>query len=149
MSTDTKEARKAAVVAALSVAEAIGQGTMALDALEETTVAELRELFATVYGPEDPVWPTQLDVARQVLAFGGLGADELAEWVAVQRRREGRPVVEPEVSWIERALADGADDEDDWPADDAVSVDAVREAMATVERRLGVVRDEDTSDLDV
>lgn len=110
--TDTKVALKAAVVSALSVAEAIGQGHMSLDALEETTIAECRELFGTVYGPDDPLWLLQLDVVRQVLAHGGMSADELAEWLAVQRTREGRPVVEAvtEPSWIEQALAAGDGD---------------------------------------
>ena len=40
-------------------------------------------------GPADPLWPLHADIARQFLAAGGLSAAELAEWVAVQKRREG------------------------------------------------------------
>lgn len=112
MSIESKAARKAAVVAALSVAEAIGQGHMSLDEVESTAIAECTELFGTVYGPDDPAWELQVSVVRQVLAFGGMTADELAEWLAVQRSREGAPVGEPAVSWIEQALALN-DDEDD------------------------------------
>lgn len=126
--------------AAMDIAKDVAEGRIAPTDLESAAVEQCRELFATVYGPADPLWSVHVDVARQVLAFGGLGADELAEWVAVQRTRAGLPVTEPERSWIERALADGADDEDDdWPAepgDDVAASDAVREAMAAIERRL-------------
>jgi hypothetical protein len=57
--------------------------------LEAELAAALRELFSTVIGSDDgEIWPVQVDVARGVLAAGGIGADELAEWAAVQRHRE-------------------------------------------------------------
>jgi hypothetical protein len=56
--------------------------------LEATAVAELRELFGTVTGPDDPLWMLQVDVCRAVLAAGGIPADELTEWLAVARQRE-------------------------------------------------------------
>ena len=53
-----------------------------------------------------------------VLAVGGgIGADELAEWAAVYRAAEGeRPAGS---SWIEQALAAGADGEDELSDADA------------------------------
>ena len=52
-------------------------------------MTECRELFGTVL-------PLHVDIARQVLALDGMPADELAEWLAVARRRTGQPVTEPE-----------------------------------------------------
>jgi hypothetical protein len=55
---------------------------------EAEVVATLREQFSLVHGPGDLLWELQVDVCRQVLEAGGLSADEVAEWVAVLRRRE-------------------------------------------------------------
>jgi hypothetical protein len=45
----------------------------------------LKKIFRKVVGPGDPLWPAQLEVARQVIAAGGIPANELQEWLAVQR----------------------------------------------------------------
>lgn len=98
------------VKAAMAVAEDMTAGRLQVSELEAAAVAQCRELFATVYGPDDALWALHGDITRQYLAMSGMTADELSEWTAVQRRREGAP---PELSWIEQALAAGADEADE------------------------------------
>ncbi|OHT54091.1 hypothetical protein [Mycobacteroides chelonae] len=74
--------------AATSVARDVSDGKLDPAALEAEMLTELRDLFVVVVGPEDPLWPIQTDVARQVVSRGGIEANELGEWLAVQRRRE-------------------------------------------------------------
>ena len=108
-----KAARKAGVDAAMSVAEDIATGRVDCGQLDAVVEAECRALFGRVAGPPDPLWPLHVDVARQVLAVGGgIGADELSEWAAVYRAAEGAGAARAS-SWIEDALAAGADDDDD------------------------------------
>jgi hypothetical protein len=103
---------KAAVTAALAIAEDVTVGRLDVAALGAAALTECRELFGRVDGPEDPLWPLHVDVTRQVLAVGGgIPVDELAEWVAVYRAAELDAAVAPEVvpagrgrSWIEAAL---------------------------------------------
>ena len=111
--TTRKDAAKAAVTAALAIAEDVTAGQLDPLALQAAAVQECRNLFARVAGPEDPLWAVHVDVARQVLAVGGgIPVDELAEWVAVYRAAEADAVVAsapvvPVVSgrsWIEAAL---------------------------------------------
>ncbi|QPG72132.1 flagellar hook-length control protein [Mycolicibacterium mucogenicum DSM 44124] len=78
--------------------------------VEGPAVAQCEQLFGTVSAPGDPLWELQCRVARGVLAAGGIPANELAEWLAVTRLAEGEPEAGP--SWIERALAEGIDDQD-------------------------------------
>jgi hypothetical protein len=114
--TARKDAMKAAVTAALAIAEDVTAGRLDVAALDQAALAECRELFGRVDGPEDPLWPLHVDVARQVLAVGGgVGVDELAEWVAVYRAQaaEAELVAAPPdrgPSWIEAALAEDAED---------------------------------------
>lgn len=98
------------VKAAMAIADAVTAGRTQVSALEAQAVAQCKELFATVYGPTDPLWELHGDVTRQYLHAGGMSADELSEWAAVMRRREEE---KPPVSWIERALAEGADEDED------------------------------------
>lgn len=100
--------------AAMDVAAQAADGRLKPAEIEAQTIARCREIMGTVYGPDDPAWPTQVDISRQIIAMNGHTADELAEWLAVIRQREGTPA-EPapsSVSWIEEALADGADDDE-------------------------------------
>lgn len=110
-----KAAMKAAVDAAMSVAEDVVAGRMQPAALEAQAVTECRNLFARVAGPGDPLWELHVDVARQVLAVGGgIPANELAEWTAVTTAAEaGSAGVTSGPSWIEQMLAEDADDEDE------------------------------------
>ncbi|MBU8824143.1 flagellar hook-length control protein [Mycolicibacterium goodii] len=118
-----KAAKKAGVDAAMSVAEDIATGKLAVDQLDAAAAAEARALFGRVEGPDDPLWELHVDVARQVLAVGGgIPARELAEWAEVERRAEGGCDEGPARSWIEDALALGADDDED---DDEATVDGV------------------------
>lgn len=77
------------VDAALSVAEDIGAGKLLPGDLEREVVSELTALVGQVVGADDPLFDFQCQVARGVLAVGGIPAVEIAEWAAVQRRREG------------------------------------------------------------
>ncbi|MGV7633063.1 flagellar hook-length control protein [Mycobacterium persicum] len=84
------------VTAAMSIAKDAAEGRLAPAELERQAVAELRELVGTVIGPDDPAWPLQCDIARQVLALDGIPATELAEWLAMARHRAGEPLSAPE-----------------------------------------------------
>ena len=101
--------------AAMDIAAQAADGRLKPSEVEAQTIARCREIMGTVYGPDDPAWPVQLDISRQIIAMNGHTADELAEWLAVIRAREGKPAepVPSAVSWIEEALADGADEESD------------------------------------
>ena len=81
-----------AIKAASSLARDIAEGGVSPSDLERQAVAECRELFGTVAGPDDPLWDLHRDIARQVLALDGVPTDELAEWLAVARQRAGEPV---------------------------------------------------------
>lgn len=85
-----------AIKAAASVARDIADGKLSPAQLEHHAVTELRELAGGVVGPDDSIWPLQVEIARGVLAAGGIPADELAEWLAVARQRAGEPLSEPE-----------------------------------------------------
>jgi len=87
--------KRDAVAAAMSIAEDITSGTLDPAALEHQVADTCRALVGTVVGPDDPLFGLQVDVARGVLAVGGLHADELAEWTAVARRRADTAVSEP------------------------------------------------------
>jgi hypothetical protein len=97
--------------AAMDIAAASVDGRIKPADIEAEVTGRCRELFGTVHGPGDELWDLHLDVTRQALHAGALSADELAEWLAVMRTREGTPIEAAPVSWIEQALADGADDD--------------------------------------
>ena len=117
--TDRKTAMKAAVTAALAIAEDVTAGQLDVTTLDALALEECRGLFSRVVGPGDVLWDLHVEVARQVLAVGGgVPTDELAEWVAVYRAAEAEAAAElaaavPAVSgpsWIETALADVEDE---------------------------------------
>lgn len=76
------------VKAAASIARDAAAGRLEVSALDAKLEAACRDLAGTVVGPADPLWALQVDIARQVLSHGGVPTTELAEWLAVQRRRE-------------------------------------------------------------
>lgn len=126
-----------AVTAAMSVAKDVADGRLTPATLEHQAVAELRELVGTVVGPGDPAWPLQVQIARGVLAVGGVPADELSEWLAVARQRAGEPLsgpgpeeVEPEsVSLLSVALSpENADPDADVEPDADAEPQPVSEA---------------------
>lgn len=82
-----------AVNAAYDIAADLADGTLPPADLDAELERECRKLFGCVIGEGDPLFPVQVDACRGVLAAGGIPADELAEWLAVARRREGQ--VEP------------------------------------------------------
>lgn len=87
----------AAIKAAASVARDVAEGRLDPVDLERRVVAELTELVGTVVGgPDDPLFDLQCQIARGVLAAGGLTADELSEWTAVARRRAGETMSVPQ-----------------------------------------------------
>ena len=79
--------KRDAITAALDLAEDLGSRKVDPTELDRELVDICRQLFGTVAGSDDPLWSLHLDVARQVLAAGGLSLDEVAEWEAVLRRR--------------------------------------------------------------
>lgn len=98
-----------AIKAAMSVARDLAEGRLAVSQLDGEVAGLCREMFAHVIGADDPLFELQIEVARGVLAVGGVPANELAEWLAVTRQAEGIEEPAPEPSWIERALATGPD----------------------------------------
>ncbi|MEB3020886.1 flagellar hook-length control protein [[Mycobacterium] crassicus] len=93
--TDTAVTAEDAVNAAADLIAGLTSGTLAPADVQRRAVDTARELFGVVgAGPADPLWTLHGDVARQYLATGGVGAAELVEWLATQRRREG--ITEPE-----------------------------------------------------
>jgi len=115
-----KDAMKAAVTAALAIAEDVTAGQLDVTTLDALALEECRGLFSRVVGPGDVLWDLHVEVARQVLAVGGgVPTDELAEWVAVYRAAEAEAAelaasvpADRGPSWIETALADVEDDAD-------------------------------------
>jgi len=103
-------AHAAAIKAVMDVGRAVAARAIDATDLEAAATAECRRLFARVAGPGDALWELHVDVARQVIAAGGVPVGELREWVAVWAVDE--PVV-PERSWIETALAGDDGDGDD------------------------------------
>jgi hypothetical protein len=86
----TASTKRDAVAAAMSIAEDITSGVLEPEQLESEVAVACRELLGTVVGPDDQLlWPLQVQVCRGVLAAGGIPANELAEWLAVARRRAG------------------------------------------------------------
>jgi hypothetical protein len=75
------------IKAAASVARDTAEGRLSPAELEATAVAECRALFGSVTGPDDPLWPLQIEVCRNVLAQKGIPADELTEWLSVARQQ--------------------------------------------------------------
>lgn len=84
MSTTADELIKSAA----SVARDAAEGRLDPAALDSAVADDCRTLFGVVAGPDDALWPVHVDVSRQVLALGGIPANELTEWLAVARRRE-------------------------------------------------------------
>ncbi|MBF6161058.1 flagellar hook-length control protein [Nocardia cyriacigeorgica] len=70
----------------MSVADDVAAGRLSPADLDATLVETCKALVGTVVGPSDPLWSVQVDIARGVLAAGGIPAGELAEWAAVAQR---------------------------------------------------------------
>jgi hypothetical protein len=80
--------RDTAIKAATSVARDLAEGRVKPDDLERRALEECRALFGKVAGPDDPLWPLHVDIARQVLALDGIPFNELSEWVGIARHRK-------------------------------------------------------------
>ncbi|WKG01393.1 flagellar hook-length control protein [Mycolicibacterium sp. HK-90] len=93
MTTITK---RDAINGAMSIADDVAEGRLSPATLEAQLQTELRALVGTVIGEGDPLFALQVEIARGVLAVGGVPADELAEWLAVARHRAGEPVSQPD-----------------------------------------------------
>lgn len=106
--------------AAASVGRDVAEGKLAPAALDAAVADECRDLFGTVIGPADPLWPLHLDTARQVLALGGLSVNELGEWLAVARSREAAAPGGTKVPKETASSASGAHS----PQDGGVETDA-------------------------
>lgn len=84
------------VTAAMGIAKDAAEGRLSPATLEAQLETELRALVGTVIGEGDPLFALQVEIARGVLAVGGMPLTELQEWVAVQRRRERPDEAEPD-----------------------------------------------------
>jgi hypothetical protein len=91
----TTDRRRDVVTVAMDLANEVTTGTLKPAELDAELVDTCRSLFGVVAGPDDPLFELQRDVTRQMLAAGGLSADEVAEWLAVLRRRTGEPPEAP------------------------------------------------------
>jgi hypothetical protein len=87
--TDTAVTAADVINAASDTLRDIETGALTPAEVERRATDACRELFGLVgSGPGDPLWELHRDITRQYLAAGGVSANELAEWLAVQRRRE-------------------------------------------------------------
>ncbi|SHP48224.1 flagellar hook-length control protein [Mycobacteroides abscessus] len=113
----SREAKREAVKAAMSVAEDITSGKLTPEDMDAKVATECRRLFGLVTGPDDPLWELHVGITRQVLGLDGIPVDELAERVAAARRAQqrGRPAAVS--SWIERVLAEQATNDDESEPD--------------------------------
>lgn len=93
----TSMTKRDAIESAMGLATDVAEGRLDPADLEAQAVAELQQLVGTVVGPGDLAWDLQVQIARGVLAAGGIPADELSEWLAVERHRAGEPVSQPEL----------------------------------------------------
>ena len=89
--SNSAQRKRDAVQAAMSVASDVTEGLLDPAALEAEVIKECRQLVGKVIGPEDALWGLQVEIARGVLAAGGIPGNELAEWLAVQRQSEPEP----------------------------------------------------------
>jgi hypothetical protein len=76
------------VKAAMSIATDAAEGRLDPAQLEHQAVGELSALMLIEPDAGSDLEALQAESARRVLARGGIPTDELAEWLAVQRRRE-------------------------------------------------------------
>lgn len=109
----SREAKRDAVKAAMSVAEDITSGKLTPEDMDAQVITECRRLFGPVTGPGDPLWELHVGITRQVLGLDGIPVDELAERVAAGRRSQRTAVSASEPSWIERVLAEQVADDDE------------------------------------
>lgn len=122
------------IKAAASIARDAADGKLSPEILQAQAVAELRQLVGEVAGPGDPLWPLQLEIARGVLAVGGIEPDELAEWLAVERQRAGEPLpaFAPPVDLLPAQSLASVDESPDSEGAEAVSEPAEPEPVASV-----------------
>jgi hypothetical protein len=111
------------VTAAMGLAKDVAEGRLAVDDLEQQAVSELRALVGDVRGPGDSAWELQVQIARGVLALGGIALTEVLEWAAVMRRREAPDAPDPDETLPQ--LVSPASDEHSPEAVDAEPDDQV------------------------
>ncbi len=89
MTTPVRAAPDLAAAEAVAVLMTeVSEGRLTADAMADRAVQRCREMFGSVTGPDDPLWPVHTDVTRQVLGHGGIPAAELAQWLSAARSRE-------------------------------------------------------------
>jgi hypothetical protein len=127
------------IKSATSIAREVAEGRLSPADLERQAVQELSALMLVEPDANTELWQLQTEVARRVLARGALPADEVAEWAAVQRRRENpdadtdsiavaavvalEPSEGPDVPQVQDSAATAAHSPENEPApDDPVDV---------------------------
>ncbi len=91
-------AKRDAINAALVLAEDVSAGKLDPAHLDRELQERCRELVGHVVGPDDALWELQCEIARGVLAAGGLDPNEVAEWgvvLARQRPQDGETLSAP------------------------------------------------------
>lgn len=145
--TSTQNAEANIVTAAMSVARDAAEGRLSSAQLDAALADELREAFGDVVGDGDSLWQLQLDVARRVIALGGISADELSEWAAALRYDDDddEPSSEPDAHDDPSELRSTGSVELSAQSDalDAIA-DAVIDAETTAEVDDAVVSDVET-----
>lgn len=89
--------KRDAIDAALQLAEDLNDGKIDSAGLDIELASTCRALVGAVTGPDDALWPMQVDIARQAIALGALTADELSEWATVMRQRATEPPQTPDL----------------------------------------------------
>lgn len=106
----------------MSVAQDAAEGKLDPSTLDAALADEMRQQFADVVGQDDSLWPVQLDVARGVIALGGISADELSEWAAALRHRDAEPSSE----------SDAVDDPSELRSTGSVELSAQSDALDAI-----------------
>lgn len=83
----SKSAVTVAVEAIMDLAKDVAEGRVSPADLDREAAAKTLELYRIVDGPADPIWPIQVEIARQVMARGGIPLEEMQQWVAVAMSR--------------------------------------------------------------
>lgn len=73
------------------MARDLAEGKITSDQLEGYADQCCRDVVGIVVGPDDVLWPLQVEICRAVLAARGLSPDELVEWLAVARHGTDEP----------------------------------------------------------
>lgn len=120
----------------------VAEGTLTAATMADRAAGRCHQMFGAVAGSEDPLWPVQLDVTRQVLGRGGISAAELAQWLSAARSRENpggaTDCPSAPVSLLTEAHGGQSGDADDDTEVDAGSAAAEVDSVDTTDTLAGI-----------